>query len=69
MIAFVGLIGGAVLATFTLPVTWPTGMLFGVILRWIDPLPEVWVAAGRHEWKVVHRDAESSEGESSGPLP
>jgi hypothetical protein len=68
-IALLGLVFGAFVATFTLPVTWPTGILFCVILRRIDPLPEVWVGAGREGWIVVRRDAEPSDGEWSGPLP
>lgn len=61
--------GGVYMATITLPVTWPMGILFCVILRRIDPLPEVRVETGRHESKVVHRDAEPSEGEPSARSP
>jgi len=68
-IAVMGLIGGAFVATITLPVTWPTGILFCVILRRIDPLPEVWVATARDEWKVVRRDAGRNEGGKSAPAP
>jgi len=68
-IALLGLVFGEIVATFTLPVTWPTGILFCVILRRIDPLPEAWVAAGREEWKVVHRDAAGNDGGKSAPAP
>ncbi len=36
-IAGAGFVAGAALATVTLPVTWPTGILFAMILRWVDP--------------------------------
>jgi hypothetical protein len=69
VIALLGPVGGAFLATITAPLTWPTATLFCVILRWIDPPPQVWLWTGREEWKLVDREPGPSEGRGSAPEP
>lgn len=39
-IACIGLVGAPILATFTLPLTWPMAILFCVLLRRINPQPK-----------------------------
>jgi len=67
MIAGVGFVAGGFIATATLPVTWPTGVLFAMILRWIDPPTPA--SAGQEQQIVSDHRAAPANGGPCAPSP